>query len=197
MDAPQTILHETDGHGTFSEFLYTSGDENIVLLAPHGGQVEPNTDVEAMLIGQRLETAAVWGTRGLVDGGYNTAYNRWHTTSEMDPLHTFPLYQQLLEDEYSVGVSLHVMSEDGIIVGGQASVDRRSELCSTLEQYFPSENIRLGVDGESRAGMKNGNFVNSLGIDVPIHIEQSKSIAMNHPRRFSRAIVEWINRSIA
>lgn len=192
MDSPQYLVHESDTHGTFTEFLYNT-ENSIILLAPHGGQVEPNTDTEAMIIGQYIEGASIWGTRGIVDGGYDDAYNRWHTSSKTDPLHAFPLYQQLQQHNYQCSISFHVMSEDGIIIGGRAPKAVRESLQKVLEKYFPTEDIRLGVKGGPRAGMNPHNFVNNLSSSNPIHIEQSTDIAMNHPKKFSRAIIEWLS----
>lgn len=191
--AHSLLVHETDTHGTFEEFSYSNSKSDILLLAPHGGQVEPNTDTQALLIQKYSTTPSVWGTRGITNGDYNVAYNRWHTTESTHPLTVFPLYQNLLNSHYTAALSFHVMSEEGVIIGGQAPEEVRESLQKQLQQVFPSKNIRLGVKGEPRAGMKDNNFVNSINADYAIHIEESKDIAMNHPTRFARAISEWLN----
>lgn len=43
------LLHETDQYGSFEEFLFSKNNPKHLALAPHGGQVEPNTDTQVTL----------------------------------------------------------------------------------------------------------------------------------------------------
>ena len=193
MTTVSTVIHETDDHGTFEEFLHLREGARYALLAPHGGQVEPNTDSEAVLATQRLrDDATTWGTRGIVNGSFDAAFGRWHTTSQTDPLTVFPLYQQLTQESFEAACSLHVMSEDGIIVGGRAPEETRQSLCSHLATFFPDADIRLGHEGEPRSGMKRENFVNNLDTPNPIHIEQGVTLALNHPSKLARGLAMWL-----
>lgn len=104
----------------------------------------------------------------------------------------FPLYQNILQKEYTCSVSLHVMSENGVIVGGNAPEACKESLVNHLQKVFPGKDIRMGVKGEPLSGTNPKNFVNNSNTENPIHIEQSKDIAMNHPNRFSRCLAEWV-----
>lgn len=185
-------LHESNTQGSFSEFVRLS-DGGIAVLAPHGGQVEPNTDIQAELLAQVLDVSVdIWGTRGIIDGGYNKAYNRWHTTSESHSLSEFQLYQRLADNEYSVAVSFHAMGGDGVIVGGRATHDERSALARVLESKLPGDTVvSVAEQGDKRAGMSD-NFVNSLETDTSVHIEQSLDVVSNHTQCVVESVREWI-----
>lgn len=186
-----TLLHETDMGGSFEEFSYVVGDASVAVLAPHGGQVEPNTDTQAFLIQKSAPiNASVWGTRGLVNGSYNDAYSRWHTTADTHPLDAFPLYQDIVNHEYEFSISLHAMSGDGIIIGGQSSESVRESLKDALSVVFSE--VSIASEGDDRAGMKDENFVNSIDAKQSIHIEQSLEIATTKPKLVARIISDWL-----
>lgn len=194
MTTISTVLRETDRHGSFQEFLICGDDPDYLLLAPHGGQVEPNTDVQATLLAERLEDSSVWGTRGIVDGGFNEAFDRWHTDGQTHSLDQFPLYMNETESsDYEIAVSFHAMGGDGIIVGGRISKDIGESIVSELEDHFPDENIRFAEEKSARSGRNPDNFVNSSGADCCIHLEQSIDIVTESPDKVVGAVEEWIN----
>lgn len=191
-DDYEIYLHESNLYGSFEEFLLESDNSKIVILSPHGGQVEPNTDTEALLIRNNIEDVSVWGTRGIVDGNYNESFEEWHTASETHELENFNLYQSISDQEYKVAISIHVMSKNGIIIGGQSSNHVKKSLKKQFKQSFPEQHVEVVKKGHPLAGMKPNNFVNNLQAEQSIHIEQSLKIAMTKTKKFSRTISKWI-----
>lgn len=191
----QTELHHSDSSGRFSETLYTPElDQTTVLfLAPHGGQVEPNTEQIAKLLQQKFpQQGGVWYTTGIVNGTFNDAFNRWHTTSKTHSVTDFPLYQKLTESRYQIAIGIHVMSKEGIIIGGQTSTEIQKSIQKDLRNQFPSQPIILGQEQSSLAGLNPNNFVNTIQSGHSLHFELSRRISMEESEAFVDTISNWL-----
>src|SRR5215212_9977702 len=73
---------EAEKQGELIERLRDNGQNNkLVVIAPHGGEIEPWTDKQAEYVrNQFSEHASLWICKGFGKGG-NNAYERWHITS--------------------------------------------------------------------------------------------------------------------
>ena len=191
----QTRLHQSDSSGRFSETLYTPelDKTNVIFLAPHGGQVEPNTEQLAQLLQQKFpQRSGVWYTTGITNGTFNDSFSRWHTTDETHSVEDFPLYQKLTESHYQIAIGIHVMSKEGIIIGGQANTTLQQEIQDNLREQFDSQPIVLGTEQSSLSGLNPNNFVNTLHSRNALHFELSRRISMEEPEKFVDTLSEWL-----
>ncbi len=85
---PHPTLSDTDAEelGEFVERLHDGASATVIAIAPHGGDIELNTDRQAEHVASRLAArgASSWICRGWKSG--NRAFESWHITSdETDP----------------------------------------------------------------------------------------------------------------
>lgn len=189
------MVHETDLEGSLIEFSHHSDDPKYLILSPHGGQVEPNTDTQAMLLASKLEDASAWGTRGIVNGSYNYAFDRWHIESQNSSVEDFPLYMEEIDSSnYEMAVSFHAMgSEEGIIVGGNLNKTAGESLASYLRNNIPEDiNVEFREEKSDRAGSNPNNFVNYSGARFPIHLEQNIGLVSRYPVEIVEVVYDWI-----
>lgn len=134
----------------------------LLLLVPHGGQIETGTDTiaERMLADNRIGPTVCWQFLGYKAG--SDAFARWHITSTDIEAASFPALAGLVasQDRYELAVSLHGHRATEILIGGRATEEMKNSLRSLLVTGLPDVAVRVvGLD-ENLAGSAAGNIVN-------------------------------------
>lgn len=153
----------------------------LIVIAPHGGEIEEHTDEEAEQVRKELVStaypASAWTCRGYGDG-LKGAFDRWHITStDLHPA-SFPLLQSLVARRFCHGVAFHGFSkqpgEADVYVGGGASRYLKREIKNALDALnLPMEvKISTTTDNPKFQGFSPDNLINRLAAQG-IHIEQS------------------------
>jgi phage replication-related protein YjqB (UPF0714/DUF867 family) len=115
--------------GAFWEVSYLTNRTNrqVALLAPHGGNIEPYTDVQVEHLCQLINRtrgvgADSWLCRGYKKGG--RAKTRWHITSTEIAASSFPELQKLAgRAPYTFAIGFHGYTPMGrdpaVLIGGR------------------------------------------------------------------------------
>lgn len=175
----------------FVERLEDPGGDDLVVLAPHGGWIEPHTDDQADRVADRLAGATAWRAKGWRDGG--GAYDRWHVTSTAIHPRSFPALGRIVDRGFTHAVGFHGFSEAGIVVGGGAPAGLRGSVRDALEARLPaSVPVRLATDATAAYGGDDpDNLTNWLTADGRggIQIEQSRAVRDDHRDAVADAVV--------
>lgn len=158
-----------EAEGGFLETLADRGTTKLAVLAPHGGDVEPWTDLQAGRVGDRLE-ATVWNAAGWWPGG--DAFDRWHVTSTAIHPASFPAFGRIVDGDYDHAVSFHGWTESHVGVGGAASRELRATVRDAIAAVVDGVDVRLTTD-ESQYGDAPSNVVNRVPAGGGVQIEQS------------------------
>lgn len=181
----------------FVECLEDDGQNtNIVVAAPHGGNIEPRTDEQADVAYAVLQSIGAgvssWYCKGQHPGEGN-ARKHWHITSTDISARSFPALKKISTRNFAHAISFHGMLDDfggqkKIIVGGRASPEKRGAIVTALNEALndpnnpPEVDIVLAMEGDKKAGREQDNFVNWLTAtgDDGIQIEQSWTVRQDH-----------------
>jgi phage replication-related protein YjqB (UPF0714/DUF867 family) len=167
----------------------------LIVIAPHGGAIEPHTDEEAALVRKELVAkgcgASAWVCKGFGDALMG-ASDRWHITSTDIHPASFPLLQRLMARRFRHGVAFHGFAkkpdEADVYIGGGASEFIKAEIKNALEGLSLPIEVRIATttDDPKFQGSSPDNLVNRLAAQG-IHIEQSAPA-----RQFAVAIANAI-----
>jgi len=165
--------------GEFVERLTDNGrHRGLIVIAPHGGDIERHTDEQADRVVKQLASKCVsaWVCRGFKQGG--GAFDRWHITSTNINEESFPKLKTVIGRHFEYAVAFHGWSEDSICIGGSASPALKLEIKTAVKDAISDPRIDVATSDEGRCpGAFNGddpeNIVNRLGA-IGIQLEQSK-----------------------
>lgn len=104
--------------GEYVETLRDPGGSRLVVVAPHGGRIEPYTDRQAERVVERRPGTAAWIGRGWQPGG--GSFDRWHVPSTDIHPDSYPELGRIADRGFGTAVSFHGFTGDGIRVGGAA-----------------------------------------------------------------------------
>lgn len=161
------------------------GGNFILCMAPHGGDIEINTDEQARLLAERL---AARGSSYWVGKGYDTpwprtvnAHARWHTTSTEVSDKSFPMLGMALSQApYRHAVAFHGFTDNDVAIGGLGSEALKRAVASSVAQVLQplGINVRIVGVGDENSGIGRRNIVNRATLDGlgSIHIEQSRRV---------------------
>jgi phage replication-related protein YjqB (UPF0714/DUF867 family) len=67
-------------------------NRKLVVIAPHGGEIEENTDKQAEYVWSRFspDGISLWTCKGFSSEGSSDAFERWHITSTEISEKSFP-----------------------------------------------------------------------------------------------------------
>jgi phage replication-related protein YjqB (UPF0714/DUF867 family) len=173
---PNLTDDEAEECSEFVERLTDNGHHRgLIVIAPHGGNIERHTDEQAERVGERLASkgVSVWRCKGFKkDGG---AFDRWHITSTDISEDSFPKLKTVIGRDFEYAIAFHGWSEDFICIGGRAPAGLKERI-KTAIRAIPDLEIEVRTDLEDCPEGFNGNdprnIVNRLGANA-IHIEQS------------------------
>jgi phage replication-related protein YjqB (UPF0714/DUF867 family) len=163
--------------------LFDDGDgRGLIVLAPHGGDIEPHTDAQAEHVRSLLSdlTVSCWRCKGFKpDGG---AADRWHITStDINPA-SFPRLATAAARDYAHAVSFHGFTEQGrpdVLVGGAAPDPLKRVMQAVIALAVAGTGLRVEIADEDDplGGNEETNLVNRLTTDREngVQIEQQPS----------------------
>ena len=195
--------YEAEKLGELVEHLNHEGqNRKVVVIAPHGGEIEPGTDKQAEYVWNHLphDRVSLWLCKGFSSPGLSDAHERWHITSTEISERSFPKLRTIFEPKFEYAVAFHGWTQDSICVGGNAeSADAGliSEIRDEIEKKLQGTNIE--VEDTACPGGFNGddpsNIVNRLGIKG-IQIEQCKRARRDHHDKIAQAVINVISTRI-
>ena len=163
---------------TYGEFIEQLSDysqnQKLVVIAPHGGEIEKNTDKQAEIVGNQCssEDVSLWICKGF-DKGDKSAYERWHITSTEISEKSFPKFNTIFGRTFEYSIAFHGWTNNNICVGGRKNktvdklkVELKDAIQNTLREQ--GSNIQVNVSGclecpEGFNGDSEDNIVNRLG----------------------------------
>ena len=199
---------QAETYGEFIEQLSDYGqNQKLVVIAPHGGEIEKNTDKQAEIVGNQCssEDVSLWICKGF-DKGDKSAYERWHITSTEISEKSFPKLNTIFGRKFEYSIAFHGWTNYNICVGGRKNktVDKLKVELKDAIQYTLREqgsNIQVNVSGcpecpKAFNGDSEDNIVNRLGTNG-IQIEQSKMAREKYHEYIAKAVADtirpWIN----
>ena len=159
---------EAKAQGEFVERLVDDGvSDGFVVIAPHGGSIEPGTDQQAELVQAMLAAkgASSWICKGYKPGG--GAYTRWHITSTDLSPNSFPGLDQIADRGFTYAVTFHGQKANFVLVGGGAPKELRELIRDAIADAIEGSGIDVEVaePGDSNAGFSAENIVNWMTAD--------------------------------
>jgi phage replication-related protein YjqB (UPF0714/DUF867 family) len=161
----------------FVERLTDNGrHRGLIVIAPHGGNIERHTDEQAERVGAQLapKCVSIWLCKGFKQGG--GAFDRWHITSTDISEESFPQLKTVIGRHFAYAVAFHGWDHDSICIGGSAPPDLKQQIKTAIRNAIPDPKISVKTDAEDCPEDFNGNdprnIVNRLATNG-VQIEQS------------------------
>ncbi|MEF8822459.1 MAG: poly-gamma-glutamate hydrolase family protein [Halovenus sp.] len=173
----------------FVERLRDSGENQVVVSAPHGGWIERHTDRQAEYVADRLAGTTAWRCKGWQDGG--GAFDRWHVSSTDLHPDSFPLLGSIADRGFQYSVSFHGFSGDGVVIGGDAREPLKQAVRTAIDHALPDRiDVRLATGG-SYGGDSPANLVNWLAAEGRggIQIEAGFAARVDHWQPIADAVI--------
>lgn len=165
----------------FIETIEDSGNhQGLLVMAPHGGAIEINTDRQARRIMSVLAGADVssWCCKGWKSGG--GAYDRWHVTSTDIHPKSFPGLAKVTKRKYAYSVAFHGMKDPGVLIGGRGPKQIKDMLRKSIKAALGGDAgpVTIASQGNPKGGYSQGNVANwvTAGSSGGIQLEQSKLV---------------------
>lgn len=193
---------EAERLGEFVERLTDDGrHRGLIALAPHGGDIEPHTDTQAVRVAERLARYGVstWLCKGF--GLSRRGAAALHVTSvDIHPA-SFPALNAVARRRFRYAVAFHGFRDDGVLVGGGAPFRLKAEVAAAIEGVVAGSGIQVRIAGpdEEFNGDSPRNIVNRLtvGGSGGIHLEQSLAARTGHALGIADAVAQVFARRLA
>jgi phage replication-related protein YjqB (UPF0714/DUF867 family) len=189
--------------GEFIESSIPSQNRKLIVIAPHGGNIEPWTDEQAQYVRENLhadDRVSLWMCKGFkhpdAPDDEHDAHNRWHITATEINERSFPQLRTIIEPKFEYAIAFHGMEQNFICVGGNAeSADAGliEEIRDSIKHGLndPSIEVVATACGGGFSGDDPCNIVNRLGVKG-IQIEQGLDIRRLHSDKIAQAVVDVI-----
>jgi phage replication-related protein YjqB (UPF0714/DUF867 family) len=177
--------------GEFVERLHDGSSSTLIAIAPHGGDIELNTDRQAEHVATRLAGfgASSWLCRGWKAD--DRAFESWHVTSDETDPRSFPLLGSVASRGFAHAISFHGFEQALVLVGGLAPVELREEIASAIDSATgPDVVVKVAGPDDPFNGDSPGNIVNRLteGGANGVQIEQSLAAREEHWTEIAEAV---------
>jgi phage replication-related protein YjqB (UPF0714/DUF867 family) len=175
---PTLSDEEADKCGEFVERLDDDGAHTgLIVIAPHGGDIEAHTDDQAQRVACYLADTAVsyWLCKGYHSRG---AEKTWHITSADICPANFPLLNSVFSRRFTDAVAFHGFERDEILIGGgTAAATLKDEIASAIEKAVARSNtcVRIAGPDDPFGGDDRNNLVNRLTIGGPMASRSSRA----------------------
>jgi len=195
---PQEAYMEARQTSGLAETVWDDGaQENILVYAPHGGDIEFGTDDTAIRLYNKLTAnnhqCSLWALHGF---GEN-AFQRWHASKPALTNGNYPGLEQVSDREYDLVISFHVQNKNYTAVGGAISDDIRKAIVEELDSRIKDRyEFRWRHDNMRWKGASKANLVNNVCRDGGIQIEMQPIIAYKYRKRVSNAIYSVVEGSL-
>jgi phage replication-related protein YjqB (UPF0714/DUF867 family) len=187
-----------EAHSEFVERLTDNGTHTgLIVIAPHGGAIEPHTDEQAEHLQHQLAAKGVscWRCKGWKQGG--GAFERWHITSTDIHEASFPLLNTIINRQFTYAVAFHGFKEDMILIGGGADDGLKQEIRTAIENAIGDRiTVKIAKASDNYNGDNPKNIVNRLANGNGIQIEQSLEARKNYWQQIAEAIASVYNSKI-
>jgi len=205
VNAQVTAVGLTDAEAEYSsEFIENLADNGynheLIVIAPHGGNIEKYTDEQAEHIGQKLSSVYVtqWICKGFKKGG--GAFDRWHITSTDINEDSFPKLKTIMRRHFEYSVAFHGWGHESICIGGTLPDDVKEEIKTAIVDVVSDPGIKVYVDYEHKCpedfnGNSKENIVNRLSAKG-LQIEQCENARKYHGIDIADAVADVIGRLI-
>jgi phage replication-related protein YjqB (UPF0714/DUF867 family) len=196
---PHATLADADAEcsGEFVERLDDDGKHTgLIVIAPHGGNIEAHTDRQAERIASQLAGKGVssWRCKGWHPRG---AFAHWHITSTDIHEASFPLLNSVIARGFTYAVAFHGFADTeipyDILVGGRAPEALKEELKRAIEDVVGADfAVHITTPDERFGGDDERNIVNRLtaGGANGVQIEQKAGPREEYWRRIADAVAE-------
>ena len=191
---------EAESNSEFVERLEDDGAHTgLIVIAPHGGDIERFTDQQAERVASRLAAKAVssWRCKGWKRGG--GALDRWHITSTEIHEASFPRLNSVIFRGFTHAVAFHGADAPEILIGGAAPGSLKEEIKTAINAAIAGSGIpvRIASPDEGFGGDSPRNIVNRLTANGAngIQIEQSLAARTNHWQDIADAVANVYNAS--
>lgn len=190
---PRESYIEARRTGGFAETLWYGGAENNVLItAPHGGDVEFGTDDCAMRLYQSIQdrpniTPSAW----LCHGYGPNPFDQWHLSKPVRATRSYPGLSTLGDREFKYTVGLHMQSAKHkyVAVGGHAPDALRHEVAEALRAELPAnKDVVTDFDEMALTGRHSEIVCNHFSANGGLHIEMYPIICYKYRKRVARAV---------
>jgi phage replication-related protein YjqB (UPF0714/DUF867 family) len=192
---------EADTNNEFVERLADNGTHTgLVVIAPHGGDIEPHTDQQAERVASRLAAKAVssWRCKGFNGKG---AFDRWHITSTDIHQASFPRLDSIISRGFTYAVAFHGFDDPeiffDILIGGAAPVCLKQDIETAIKGAISGSELTVHIASpdEKFGGDSLQNIVNRLtaGGANGIQIEQSTRARARHWPDIADAVADIYN----
>lgn len=172
---------EAEARGEFVERLDDNGWHNgLIAIAPHGGDIEPHTDLQAERVASQLADKGVssWRCKGWHPNG---AFEHWHITSTDIHEASFPLLNSVISRGFRYAVAFHGFDDDDtpddIRIGGLAPDALKEKVKEAIKGVVGSDfTVNITKPGDQFGGDDKRNIVNRLtaGGANGVQIEQKR-----------------------
>ncbi|WP_435016160.1 poly-gamma-glutamate hydrolase family protein [Tundrisphaera sp. TA3] len=184
---------EAKAQGDFVERLDDDGtNTGLLIMAPHGGEMEVPTDLQAERVAELLggKRTSVWRCRGYGVRGGKSAFARWHITSTETSEASFPLLAKVSGRKFEHAVSFHGMVNKRILVGGTGPTRLKVEIRDAIRDAIadPSIPVDLALPGETNGGTTPTNIVNRYTQAGGIQIEQAPEARRKYWKQIAEAV---------
>jgi phage replication-related protein YjqB (UPF0714/DUF867 family) len=189
---PHPTFNDADAetNNEFVERLKDNGTHTgLMVIAPHGGDIEPHTDQQAEHVASRLAAKGVslWRCKGFKG---EAAFVRWHITSTDIHEASFPGLSSIISRGFTYAVAFHGFDDPeipfDILIGGAASYPLKQEIETAIKGAITGSDITVHIafPDEKFAGDSLKNIVNRLtaGGANGIQVEQSPRARSKHWR---------------
>jgi phage replication-related protein YjqB (UPF0714/DUF867 family) len=179
---------DAETNNEFVERLEDNGTHTgLVVIAPHGGDIEPHTDQQAERVASQLAAKAVssWRCKGFKGEG---AFARWHITSTDLHEASFPRLNSIISRGFTYAVAFHGFDDPeilfDILIGGAAPYSLKQDIETAIKGAITGSDITVHIASpdEKFGGDSLNNIVNRLtaGGANGIQIEQSPRARASH-----------------
>jgi phage replication-related protein YjqB (UPF0714/DUF867 family) len=203
------VAHPTYNDATAkakSEFVERLKDNGtgLVVIAPHGGGIEPHTDQQAEHVASRLVAKAVslWRCKGWWDPNrQGNAFDHWHITSTEIHEASFPRLNSIISRGFTYAVAFHGFHQPEILIGGGSAAESlKQEIKTEIEGKIAGSGIcvRIASSNEGYGGDSRQNIVNRLTADGEsgIQIEQSRQARSSLWQKIADAVADVYDRKL-
>jgi len=185
------------------EFVERLDDDDassrFIVMAPHGGAIEPFTAEQAERVHHQLESRRVssWRCKGVKGGGgAQGAHERWHITSTDIDERSFPLLRRIADRLFAHAVSFHGLDGTEILIGGAAPGKFKLDLKSAIDGAIAGSGIsvRIAQPGDKFNGDDPRNIVNRLCPAHGIQVEQPSRARHDFGQAIADAVATFYSR---
>jgi phage replication-related protein YjqB (UPF0714/DUF867 family) len=192
---------EAEKRGELIEHLNHDGQNHkLVVIAPHGGEIEKWTDNEAEYVGNHFssEHVSLWVCKGFSSKDDDDAFERWHITATDISEKSFPGLNTIFGPKFEYSIAFHGWDEDFICVGGNTASAKDGligEIKDAIKNALIARGCNIDVkDSDCPEGFNGNNpknIVNRLGIKG-IQIEQCMEARKIYHDDIAQAVADVI-----